>query len=162
MTFLNNNLYHRDTNNRRKVYPCGGISLFVILSHHLPKQKHFIVLMPVPYLFFRYGWTMKMLVPELHDVEPAAVHIKMDVALFEIRSAGFPNDDFRMQLLDEAPGRVTYAFAMDFWVDEEQLQLTAKKSHVDRNNRTADFFSVKEDAVGFGVLTVNGSLNRGA
>ena len=139
-----------------------AVNISVILSHHLPEQKHFIIFMPVPYLFFRYGWTMKMFVPELHDVEPAAVHIKMDVALLEIRRAGFPNDDFRMQLLDETPGSVTYAFAMDFWVDEEQLQFSTKKSLVDRNNRTADFFSVKEDAVGFGVLTVNGLLNRGA
>ena len=118
--------------------------------------------MPVPYLFFRYGWTMKILVPELHDVEPAAVHIKMDVPLLEIRRAGFPNDDFRMQLLDETPGSVTYAFAMDFWVDEEQLQFSTKKSLVDRNNRTADFFSIQKDAVGFSVLTINGTLYRGA
>ena len=104
---------------RRKVYPCGGISLFVILSHHLPEQKHFIVLKPVPDFFFRYGWTMKVFVPKLHDVEPAAVHVEMDVPLFEIRRASFPNDDFWMQLLDKAPGSVTYTFAMDFWVDEE-------------------------------------------
>ncbi len=111
-----------------------AVNISVILSHHLPEQKHFIIFMPVPYLFFRYGWTMKMIVPELHDVEPAAVHIKMDVALFEIRRTGFPNLDFRVHGFHGLPRCLTDAllravFERPLVVEDELLAVVGLQGH---------------------------------
>jgi len=60
------------------------IILVIVLSHHLLEQKHFIVLMPVPGFFFRYGWTTKMFIPELHDVEPELIGLWVQTLVYGI------------------------------------------------------------------------------
>lgn len=139
-----------------------AVNISVILSHHLPEQKHFIIFMPVPYLIFRYGWTMKMFVPELHDVEPAAVHIKMDVALFEIRRTGFPNLDFRVHGFHGLPRCLTDAFAMNFGRDEQQFQFAFGFFSVNFKYHAAHFFTIKDDTIRFSVLAVDGVFNSSA
>ena len=70
-------------------------------------------------------------VPELDDMESAAVDIEMDVALLEIGSDGFPNADLVMQRLDGTPRCLSDATAMDFGRNEEQLELSLRFVLVD-------------------------------
>ena len=61
----------------------GGIrSLINDLSEH----EHLIVLAPVSAFLVGHGGTMMIPVPELDDMESAAVDIEMDVALLEVAS----------------------------------------------------------------------------
>ena len=78
--------------------------------------------MPIPNLFFRYGWTINMFVSKLHDVEAAAVNVEMDVPLLEMRCDGFPDLDFRVHGLHNLPRRMTDVFAVGFGQDTQQFQ----------------------------------------
>ena len=50
----------------------------------LSEHEHLIVLAPVSAFLVGHGGTMMILVPELDDMESAAVDIEMDVALLEV------------------------------------------------------------------------------
>ena len=91
------------------VYP---IKLNFVISNFLPEHEHLFVHTPVAFLFFRDGRTVLILVPELDDVESAAVHIKVNVPLLEVRSNGFPDLDFWMQCFNGLPCCLANAFAM--------------------------------------------------
>ena len=54
-----------------------------------------------------------MAVEEFHDVEPAAVHVKMDIPLFEIGRDCFPDLYFRMQALARLPCGIADTLAVD-------------------------------------------------
>ena len=58
-----------------------------------------------------------------------------------------------MKLLDEAPGGIADALAMDFGVDKQQLQFAVIATYTD--NRPADYLVVEQDAVGFGIGSVD-------
>ena len=55
-----------------------------------------------------------MAVIEFHDMESAAIDVKVNVPLFEVRRNGFPNLDLRMKFFYRAPGSVSDAFAVSF------------------------------------------------
>ena len=45
-----------------------------------------------------------ILVPELDDLEAAAVHVEVDVAFFEVRGDGFPDFNLRVKRREKAIG----------------------------------------------------------
>ena len=103
-----------------------------------------------------------ILVPELDDMESAAVDIEMDVALLEVGCDGFPNADLGMQCLDGTPRCLSDATAMDFGRNEEQLELSLRFVPVDAQYHTAHEPIVENDAVGFGTFAVDAPLDGGA
>ena len=136
--------------------------LVIVLSHHLPENKHLVIFAPVAGFFFGNSGTMLVFVPKLHDVEAAAVDVEVDVALLEIRRDGFPSLDFRVHRLNCLPSRLTDAFAVDFWADKQQFQFAFGFLSVDLQHHTADFFSIQKDAICLGNLSVDGVFNSGA
>ena len=69
-------------------------ALELVILHYFPEHEHLIINAPVVFLFFRDGWTLLKFVPEFNNVETAAVNVKMDVSLLEVRGYGFPDFDF--------------------------------------------------------------------
>ena len=65
----------------------------------------------------------KVLTPKLVDLKAAFVHVKMNVTLVKIGSAGLPNLCFRMQSLDRKPSTVSDPLAVFFWRDEKGVEL---------------------------------------
>ena len=63
----------------------------LLSCHFFSEHEHLIVLAPVFFHSFRDGRAVLILVPELDDMEAAAVHVEVDVALLEIRGDGFPD-----------------------------------------------------------------------
>ena len=62
-------------------------------------------------------------VKELHDMEPAAVHIKVDVTLFEIGRYGFPHLDLRIHFFYRTPCGIADSLAVSIGGDKQNLQL---------------------------------------
>jgi len=54
-------------------------TLFIL--DFFPEYEHLVIHTPVTFLLFRNGGPVLMLVPELNDMEAAAVHVEVDVAL---------------------------------------------------------------------------------
>ena len=71
-----------------------------------PEHEHLVLLSPVLFRLFRNGRTVRMLVPELDDMEAAAVHVEVDVALLEIRGEQYTEG---MMILGR-PAAVSSAF----------------------------------------------------
>ena len=69
-------------------------SLTVLYIHILSKDKHFIILAPVPVFCFGHSRPTMVSVPELHDVKSAAVDLEMNASFLKIRCDGFPSMDF--------------------------------------------------------------------
>ena len=61
---------------------------------------------------------MLILVPEFDDMEPAAVHVEVDVALLEVWGDGFPHLDLRMLRFHRLPGGLANALAVDLRQNE--------------------------------------------
>ena len=93
------------------------------------------------------------------DVETAAVDVEVDVALLEVGGRRLPNGHLGVQLLDEAPGGIADALAVDSGVDKQQLQLAAIAIYAE--DRPADYLAVEQYAVGFSIGSVDGSLDGG-
>lgn len=53
-----------------------------------------------------------ILVPELDDLEAAAVHVEMDVAFFEVRGDGFPDFNLRMKRFHGLPSGLADALTV--------------------------------------------------
>ena len=128
----------------------------------LSEYEHLIVLAPVSAFLVGHGGTMMIPVPELHDMESAAVDIEMDVALLEVGSDGFPDADLGMQCLDGTPRCLSDATAMDFGRNEEQLELSLRFVLVDAQYHAAHEPAIENDAVGFGTFAIDAPLDGGA
>ena len=120
-----------------------NLLIYLLLSNHFLESKHFIIF---PH--------------KLHDMKTTFVDVEVDVAFLEIGRAGLPNNNFRIHLFYEAPGRIAYAFAVDIGFDKQQFQLATKKSFVNGNDHAADLFPVQKDAISLAV--VDGLLDGGA
>lgn len=69
-------------------------------------------------------------VEKLNDMEPAAVHVKVDVPFFKIRCDRLPHPHFRMQPLHRAPSRIVDALAVRLGRDEQQVQIAMLSIHL--------------------------------
>ena len=65
-----------------------------------------------------------MAVEELHDMEPAAVEVEMDVPLLKVRRDGLPDLDFGMQLFHRALCGIAHAPAVDMRRNEQKIEIT--------------------------------------
>ena len=99
-----------------------------MFSDDFPEHEHLVILAPVLFHLFRNGGAVLMLVPERDDMEAAAVHVEVDVALLEIRGDGFPDADLRMQRFNGLPSGLADAFAMALRKDEQQFKLVSTDS----------------------------------
>ena len=79
----------------------------------------------------------------LHDMESATVDVKVDVARFEVGGRRLPHRHLGVQILDEAPGCIADALAMDFGVDKQQLQFAVIAVNAD--DSTADYLAVSNN-----------------
>ena len=79
----------------------------------LSEHEHLIVLAPVSAFLVGHGGTMMIPVPELDDMESAAVDIEMDVALLEVGRDGFPDADLGVHCLHGSPRCLSNTPAMD-------------------------------------------------
>ena len=68
-----------------------------------------------------------VLIPELDDMEAAAVHVEVDVALLEVRGNGLPDADFRMPRFHGLPSSLADAFAVAFRKDKQQFKLALSR-----------------------------------
>ena len=100
-----------------------------------------------------------MLVPELDDMEAAAVHIEVDVALLEIRGDGLPDADLRVQCFHGLPRRLADAFAVALRKDEQQFKVTFLRLLVNLKYDTTHLLPIQDNPVGFSFLAVNGILD---
>ena len=87
-------------------------------------------------------------VEELHDVEAALVHVKVDVPRLKVRGAGLPDLRLRVKALDFSPGRRADALAVGCGRDEQQIQMVVLRLFVDVQDQPADDPAVLPDAVG--------------
>ena len=91
--------------------------------HYLDKTEHFvrtfigITLVCIGHIML---W-LKILAPKLVDLKAALVNVEMNIAFFEIWSAGFPYFGLGMQSLDRLPRAVADAFAMHFGKNKENI-----------------------------------------
>ncbi|MNP74815.1 hypothetical protein D3C76_1717540 [compost metagenome] len=63
-----------------------------------------------------------MFIVELYDLEPALIHIKVDISLFKIRCRGFPEYRIRILCFNSFPSRKTNPVAVMFRRYIEQIQ----------------------------------------
>ena len=80
-------------------------------------------------------------VVELHDVKAALVYIEVDVPLFKVRDACFPNLCFRVQRLHGLPRGQADILAVVLRKNEEQRQMTVLSGLVNRQHYTATLSS---------------------
>ena len=80
---------------------------------------------------------MLVLVPELDNMETAAVHVEVNVAFFEIRGYGLPNLDLRMHRFNGFPRSLADALAVDLRQHEQQFQLTLGRLLINTHDDTA-------------------------
>ena len=82
--------------------------------HHLDKTEHFIrtfvgiVLFILEHFVFR----LEVLAPKLVDLKAALVNVEMNIAFFEIWSAGLPNLGLGMQSLYRKPRTISDALGV--------------------------------------------------
>ena len=91
--------------------------------HFFSEHEHFVIHTPVTFLLFRNGRPVLMLVPELDNMEAAAVHIEVNIALFEVRGDGLPDADLRMHCFHSLPRGLADTFAVTVREDEQKLQM---------------------------------------
>ena len=78
-------------------------------------------------------------------MEPAAIHIEMNITLFKIGRAGLPDFHFRVQRFDCLPCRVTNPLAVNTGCHKETLQIPPGSFHLD--DYTADLFAVMDNPI---------------
>lgn len=84
-----------------------------LLLHHFPEAEHAVHILSNIFSIriVRIGM---MAVEKLHDMEAAAIHVEVDVALLEIRSHRLPDLCLRMQPLDLALCGISDALTVRF------------------------------------------------
>ena len=82
--------------------------------HHFDKAEHFIRTFVGIVLFIleHFVFGLKILAPKLVDLKAALVNVEMNIALFEIWSAGLPNLGLGMQSLYRKPRTVADSFGV--------------------------------------------------
>lgn len=119
---------------------------FPVSVHLLFKSEH-----AVRKLFFRPLFHIRiirvrmMTVEKFHNMEPAPIHIKVNVPLLKIRRDGLPDFNLRMQFLDLLPGGISDSAAVNRWRYEQDLQLPALS--VNAQDDTACSISILHDTV---------------
>ena len=83
----------------------------------------------------------------------------MDIALFEIWRAGFPNLGFGMQSLNSLPRAVSDALGVLLGGNEQDLQLVVMRFFVDLQNNASNSSTVKHNAVGLAIGRVDATLD---
>ena len=71
----------------------------------------------------RVMWIQVFFVEKFDDMEPAAVHIEMDIPLFKIRRICLPYCHLRTVRLHGAPCRIPNPLAMAIWGNKEELKI---------------------------------------
>ena len=87
----------------------------MLFIHSLFKPKHTIVELLIK--VFRHIGVVRvevMAVIELNYMKSAAVHIKVYIPLFKIRSDGLPDLHLRVELFHFSPLGISDTFAVDF------------------------------------------------
>ena len=87
-------------------------------------------------------------VEELHDMEAAFVHVKVDIPRLKVWRAGFPDLRFRVKALYFSPGRCADALAVGRGRDEQQIQMVVLRLLVDLQDKPADDPAVFPNTVG--------------
>ena len=87
---------------------------------------------------------------EFHNMKAAAVHIKMNIPLFKIRSDRLPDLHLQMQLFHLAPSRIADTLAVHMGRNKKNLKI----SHFsfDLKYHTANILTVTNYAVGFSAV----------
>ena len=82
--------------------------------HHLDKTEHFIrsLVGIVLLILEHFVFGLKIFAPKLVDLKTALVNVEMNIALFEIWSAGLPNLGLGMQSLYRKPRTVADALGV--------------------------------------------------
>ena len=100
-----------------------------------------------------------MLVPELNDMETKTIHIEVNVPLLEIRSTCLPNAYLRMHDFDGLPCCLTQALAVHLWLDKQYLQFAFSILFVNLKNQTANHIAITDYTIGFGLVTIDATLD---
>ena len=89
-------------------------SAVFFLFHYLYKMEHHIRTFVGIVLFIleHFVFGLKILAPKLVDLKTALVNVEMNIALFEIWSAGLPNLGLGMQSLYRKPRTVADALGV--------------------------------------------------
>ena len=77
----------------------------------------------------RVMWIQMFFVEKFDDMEPAAVHIEMDIPLFKIRRICLPYCHLRIVRLHGAPCRIPNPLAMDIWSNKEEFKIAPCAIH---------------------------------
>lgn len=87
------------------------------LSHPEQKLEHSFRKLIIWFVHFSIGIIRirVMTIIELYDMKTTAVHVKVDVSFFKIRSNRLPDSYLRMQPLDLTPGSITNSLAVHLW-----------------------------------------------
>ena len=111
----------------------GGRFCIALLLHYLDKTKHFIrTLVRIMRFIVRHPMLgLKIFTPEFIDLKAALVHVKMDVALFKIRCAGFPDLGFGVECFHRLPRAVADAPAMCFGGHEQNFKVIVLRLLID-------------------------------
>ena len=130
-----------------------------LLFHLLHKTEHFVrpfvTLVSVVRLMLR----AEMLAPKLVDHKPAFVDVKVDITLFKIRCAGFPNNRFGVHAFYLEPRSVANALAVLVWQSEQYLQVIVMDLLVYFQYNSTDVFAIDYYAIGFIVSFVYAALD---
>jgi len=92
-----------------------------------------------------------VIIPELHDVEPADIYVEMDVPLLKIGSRGFPCDAFWKHCLKGEPRAPAKALPMTSNLYEEQIQAIHVRAAIDHDDRAANLLSIGHDVENEGI-----------
>ena len=111
------------------------IPLRFILLDFFPEHEHSVSHTPVTFLLFRNCQTVLMLVPELDNMEAAAVHVEVDVTFLEVWGDCFPDADLRMHRFHGLPSGLADTFAVAFRKDKQQFKLAFRRPPSGRPGR---------------------------
>ena len=78
---------------------------------------------------------------KLHDMESAAVHVKMDIPLFKVRGESLPDLNIGISFLDSLPCGKTYTLAVFLGRNEKQVEFAFFTAYF--HDRAADFSAIK-------------------
>ena len=101
----------------------------------------------------------EILTPKLVDLKTAFVYVKMDIALFKIGGAGFPNLGFGMQSLNRLPRAIADALGVLLGGNEQDLQLVVMRFFVNFQDHTANPSAIQNNAVGLAIGRVDTTLD---
>ena len=93
-------------------------------AHNFNEMEHFVgaFFFLLVFIIVRFVCWVKIFTPKFINFKTALVYIKMNVALFEIGSTGFPNFCFRMQCLYSKLCTITDTFGVFFGRNKENFQ----------------------------------------